>query len=83
MGIQLLARLAYQRQGGESVIEKWLQYTCDGCGETETADAPNESVAECRRRIREYGWVNHGRLDYCPDCVKDGAAKRREEGFLR
>ncbi len=63
------------------MIEKWLQYTCDGCGETETADAPNETAAECRRRIREYGWANRGRLDYCPECVKDGAAARRDEGF--
>jgi uncharacterized protein CbrC (UPF0167 family) len=63
------------------MIEKWLQYTCDGCGETETDGDPNVTAREVRERLRGYGWRNGGRLDYCPNCVKDGAAARREQGF--
>lgn len=65
------------------MIEKWLQYTCDACGETEQAAAPNESARECRQRIKGYGWANFGRLDYCPNCVAAGYAKERAEGFDR
>jgi len=64
------------------VIEKWLQYTCDGCGETEQSGNPNESARDVRARIKEqYGWRNVGRLDYCPECVKRGLAAQRAEGF--
>jgi len=64
------------------VIEKWLQYTCDGCGETEQSGDPNESARDVRARIKEqYGWRNFGRLDYCPECVKRGLAAQRAEGF--
>lgn len=63
------------------MIEKWLQYTCDGCGDTDQSGDPNESARDVRARIKEYGWRNVGRLDYCPDCVKHGLAAQRAEGF--
>lgn len=64
------------------MIEKWLQYTCDGCGETETDGTPNISAADVRKHIRtQYGWKNFGSLDYCRECVADGKAARRDTGF--
>lgn len=63
------------------MIEKWLQYTCDGCGETDQSGEPNESARDVRTRLKGYGWQNFGRLDYCPDCVQRGLAAERAEGF--
>lgn len=63
------------------MIEKWLQYTCDGCGETDSSGDPNESAKDVRARIKEYGWRNYGRLDYCKSCVDCGLAAERAEGF--
>jgi len=64
------------------MIEKWIQYTCDGCGETESDGDPNVSAKDVRARIKkDYGWRKYGRLDYCPDCVHKGLAAERVEGF--
>ncbi|CAM3650145.1 hypothetical protein [Bordetella flabilis] len=59
------------------MIETWKQYTCDGCGETEHYPTPNATNADVRQYMRRYGWQNHGRLDYCSKCVKNGNAARR------
>lgn len=63
------------------MIEKWLQYTCDGCGETEQSADPNATAKAVRQEIRKFGWKNHGRLDYCKSCVELGLAAERVEGF--
>lgn len=64
------------------MIEKWLQYTCDGCGETEQSGTPNITAKEIRAELYSgYGWRNYGKLDYCPYCVEKGNAKNRVEEF--
>lgn len=65
------------------MIEKWLQYTCDGCGNTEASGDSNATAKEVRQEIRKFGWRNYGRLDYCKDCVESGLAKERAEGFAK
>lgn len=52
------------------MIEVWLQYTCDGCDQTEYTTMPNESKAELNKGLKEDGWRVHGRLHYCNTCVK-------------
>ena len=60
------------------MLETWIQWTCDGCGETETHPLPNPTKAEVREALRSAGGRSYGRLDYCPRCVKNGNARRRE-----
>lgn len=64
-----------------TMIESWLQYTCDGCGATEFDPSPNVTRKECRGEMNRYGWVSVGRRDYCRACVKDGAHKGGESLF--
>lgn len=63
------------------MIEKWVQITCDGCGETSCGEGSNETANEKRQEMKQYGWVSFGRLDYCRQCVQVGHAKRRATGF--
>jgi hypothetical protein len=58
------------------MIEKWLQITCDGCGETETNSFPNETNKTFREFMAQYGWKSIGKLDYCRKCnqLKKGKA---------
>lgn len=63
------------------MIETWQQYTCDACGETEYYPAPNATRKDVRVDLRKGGWQSIGTLDYCPECVKRGFAKRRITGF--
>lgn len=60
------------------MLETWIQWTCDGCGETENHPAPNVTKAEVRESLKNFGWRSIGVLDFCPKCVKNGNAKRRE-----
>ena len=60
------------------MLEVWIQWTCDGCGETESTPLPNETKAEVRKMLREGGWRCFGKLDYCPKCVKNGKAENRD-----
>jgi len=60
------------------VIETWLQWTCDGCGDTEHHAQPNVSKSAVREYLKGRGWRNYGSLDYCPKCVQNGNASRRE-----
>lgn len=60
------------------MIETTLQYTCDGCGETEVYAHMNTPKHECREFLRQRGWRSYGVLDYCPRCVANGNARRRE-----
>ena len=48
------------------MIETWFQWTCNGCGETEFFPLPCASKSD---------------IDYCPRCVKSGAAKRRDKSM--
>lgn len=63
------------------MIEKWIQITCDACGNTESGTAPNETAKLFREEMQQWGWKNVGALDYCRECVASGAMKRRETGF--
>jgi len=60
------------------VLETSIQYTCDGCGETEVHYEMNVPKKEVRVILKERGWRSYGTLDYCAKCVKNGNAKRRE-----
>lgn len=60
------------------MIESWLQWTCDGCGDTAFTNIPNQTRKELLKMMKDDGWKRRGRLDYCPTCVKEGRAKRRE-----
>lgn len=60
------------------MLESWIQYTCDGCGETEYHGESNATRAEVREHLKAGGWRSYGLLDYCPRCVKNGNASRRE-----
>lgn len=64
------------------MIESWLQYTCDGCGETEYSPDSNITRAKVREELATYGWKHFaGGLDYCPKCVKRGIAAERYTGM--
>ena len=60
-------------------IETWFQWTCNGCGETENYPMPSVPKSEVREYLEKRGWQHFpGDLDYCPRCVKNGTAKRRD-----
>jgi hypothetical protein len=63
------------------MIESYLQVTCDGCGYVESADEPGQKAKVFRGTMKILGWRNHGRFDYCPQCVKNGKAARRYSMF--
>ena len=60
------------------MLESSIQYTCDGCGGTEVYAHMNPTEQEVREHLKGYGWKSYGTLDYCPQCVKNDNAKRRE-----
>lgn len=60
------------------MLETSIQWTCDGCGETEVWHEMNVTKAAIRAEMKKDGWRSFGQLDYCPKCVKNGTAKRRE-----
>lgn len=60
------------------MIEKWYQWTCDGCGDTENTPLPNTPMKEVRQNLKDSGWVClPGGLDYCQHCVLRGKHTRR------
>ena len=63
------------------MLETWVQWTCDGCGETESTPEPNTKKSDVRINLRSAGWRCFGPLDYCRDCVTSGAATRRDTGM--
>ena len=64
------------------MIESWLQYTCDGCGETEYFPQSNVTRAKVREDLKKSGWQHFtGDLDYCSKCVKRGIAAERYTGM--
>ncbi len=53
------------------MIERWLQITCDDCGETDNSTAPNMTVDEFLRDSGKPGrraWVRVGAKHYCRSC---------------
>lgn len=60
------------------MVETWIQWTCDGCGETEYHGESNARKTEVRQHLKDHGWRSFGPLDYCPKCIKKGNAARRE-----
>lgn len=64
------------------MLETWIQWTCNGCGETEYFMLPDSTRKEVRTHLKGKGWRSYGTLDYCPECVRSGAAKRRETSML-
>lgn len=61
------------------MIETWHQWTCNGCGVTENTSLPNLTKSDVRGELKGQGWKHFaGDLDYCPVCVENGAAARRE-----
>lgn len=57
------------------MIETWFQWTCNGCGEAENYPMPSVPKSEVREYLEKRGWQHFpGDLDYCPRCVKNGAA---------
>jgi hypothetical protein len=61
------------------MLETSIQYTCDGCGETEVYFQTNVTKATVREALKlTYGWRFYGKLDYCKKCVENGNAARRE-----
>jgi hypothetical protein len=63
------------------MLETSIQWTCDGCGITEVWPEMNVTKREVRAEMRKGDWRNYGALDYCPKCVANGAATRRETGM--
>lgn len=59
------------------MLETSIQWTCDGCGETEVWHEMNVPKKEVRAELKKSGWQSFGMLDYCPKCVKNGNARRR------
>lgn len=52
------------------MIERWLQVTCDHCGETDNSVAPNMTVAEFMRDLRVSTWRRVGNQHACSkDCA--------------
>lgn len=58
------------------MIETWLQWTCDGCGETGGSMYPNMTKKDLIAYLRSYGWVSKKGKNYCPACVESGQAKK-------
>ena len=54
-------------RGGGEVIERWLQITCDGCGETDNSTFPNCTVQDL---LTSSGFVVRGKRHLCRSCIK-------------
>lgn len=59
------------------MLETAIQYTCDGCGDTEIFSRMNVTKGEVRESLKQLGWRSYGTLDYCKKCVENGNAKDR------
>lgn len=60
------------------MLETSFQITCNGCGDTDGWPEMNVTKARVRAALAKSGWQSYGALDYCPECIKRGVAKRRE-----
>lgn len=61
------------------MIETWFQWTCNGCGKTEFYPHSTVPKSEVRQHLKSGGWQHFKEdKDYCPQCVANGAAARRD-----
>ena len=64
------------------MIERFYEYTCNGCGEEESLLTPDLTVADVRQKMRSYGWRSFpGGLDYCRICVERGIPAKGIKDF--
>lgn len=59
------------------MIELWYQWTCDGCGATDTSTESNLKKTQVIKELKESRWQQYKRLNYCPRCVASGNARNR------
>ena len=52
------------------MIERYIEITCDVCGEIEWSPS-NVGLVEFRRDFIA-GWKRKGALDMCPGCIRAG-----------
>lgn len=53
------------------MIERWLQITCDHCGEVDNSTAPNMTIVEFLDDLSVSSWRRVGKQHACsPDCAK-------------
>lgn len=53
------------------MLEKFIQISCDGCGNPDEQNWSG-SVSALRKQMRQYGWVYSKGRDYCKACVGAG-----------
>jgi hypothetical protein len=64
------------------MIERWLQITCDSCGETDNSTAPNMTIVEFMSDLSRT-FVRRGSMHLCTQCVaaeSKRAAKAKRKG---
>jgi hypothetical protein len=61
------------------VIERWLQITCDECGETDNSTWPNLTLREFRQDLGKL-FVKRGGRDLCAECAKKERDANRVQG---
>lgn len=49
------------------MIERWLQITCDSCGETDNSTAPDMTIIEFREKLGQV-FVRYKKRDLCRTC---------------
>jgi len=49
------------------VIERWLQITCDECGETDNSTMPNMTIAEFLAELKP-AFIKRGKKHLCRSC---------------
>lgn len=64
-------------EGRYKMLETSIQFTCDGCGETEVYYEHDVTRKTVRMYLKERGWKSFGTLDYCPRCITNGNARKR------
>ena len=47
------------------MIERWLQITCDHCGETDNSVMPHMTVVEFMKYLKQSGWRRVGNKHAC------------------
>ena len=58
------------------MIEKWLQITCDECGETDNSTSPNMTIEEFLLELKP-GFVKRGSRHLCGWCAQPVKKEKR------
>lgn len=61
------------------MIERWLQITCDNCGETDNSTAPNMTAVEFLRDLRQSSWRKIGSDHACSESCAAVLRVRKEK----